>query len=458
MAAVATAPGAGAIGIVRLSGPASRDVLARLFRPARQDFTVFRPFTLHHGSLHDAAGRPLDDVLAVFMPGPRTFTGQDMAELHCHGSPAVLAEALAACCACGAREALPGEFSKRAFLAGRLDLTQAEAVAELVAAPSAEAARQALQKLSGALGEQVRELRARLVRLRAELCVAVDFPDDEVECLPSAALAAGTGEVLAAIDGLCASFARGRLVREGALVVLAGPVNAGKSSLLNALLGRERAIVSDAPGTTRDYIEETALLHGLAARLVDTAGLRETEDHVELEGVRRSRALLDGADLVLLVVDGARPLGEAEQALCREVGTARVLACLNKADLPGIFGGESGLDDPAAPLAALGVESLRVSARSGEGVSALAARCRERLLGSLPAADGRPAPNLRQARALEAAAEELRALRRAIDAALPYDLLAVHLDAACTLLAAVTGEIGASDVLEEVFSGFCIGK
>ncbi len=454
IAAIATAPGVGAIGVVRLSGPGCSAVLAALFRPGHPGFAGFSPRRLHHGTLLDSRGEPLDDVLAAFFPGPRTFTGEDMAELHCHGSPAVLAEALAACCAHGAVPARPGEFSRRAFLAGRLDLTQAEAVAELAAAASPEAARLAREKLDGALGRLVAGLRRRLVELRAQLCVAVDFPEDEVECLPCAALDAAAADVLAEIEALCAAFARGRLAREGALVVLAGAVNAGKSSLLNALLGRERAIVSDEPGTTRDYLEETVSLDGLAARIVDTAGLRETGDRVELMGVQRSRELLAAADLVLLVVDGSAPLGQAEARLCAELPAARLLCCVNKADLPPASG-ENGAREI---LRARGVEGIPVSARSGQGIDSLARLCRARLLAAAAPSDGRPAPNLRQTECLRRAGGELDGLRRALAEGLPPDLLCCHLDAAAAALADVTGEITPDEVLDRVFASFCIGK
>ncbi len=452
VAAIATAPGQGAIGIIRLTGPACRDILAAVFRSPHANFNGFRPRVLHHGTLLGARGEALDDAMAVLLPGPATFTGEDMAELHCHGSPAVLAEALAACCAHGAAHARPGEFSRRAFLAGRLDLTQAEAVAELVAAESPEAARQAREKLDGALGQLTRELRERLLGLRAQLCVAVDFPEDEVECAAPAALSGDVGLVLRELDALCAAYDRGRLTREGALVVLAGAVNAGKSSLLNALLGRERAIVSDEPGTTRDYLEESVLLDGLSARIVDTAGLRETTDRVELIGVAKSRELLATADLVLLVVDGSAPLGTAEAHLCAELPPERLIACVNKADLP------PAAESPADALGALGIATAPVSAKSGQGIDELAGLCRARLLAAAGPSDGRPAPNLRQLAALRRASADLADLLAALDGGLPPDLLCSHLDGACAALSDVTGEITPDEVLDSVFSTFCIGK
>ncbi|MBG0775122.1 MAG: tRNA uridine-5-carboxymethylaminomethyl(34) synthesis GTPase MnmE [Desulfovibrionaceae bacterium] len=470
IAAIATPLGRGGVGIVRVSGPAARAVLAALFRASDPRFTEFAPRHLHHGALrHPHTREPLDEALAVLMPGPHSFTGEDVAEFHCHGGPAVLAGVLEAAYAAGAEPAAPGEFTRRAFLNGRMDLTRAEAVAELIAADTAEGAHLARAKLSGRLGERIRALRGRLEQLRAELCVAVDFPEDEVECLAPERFAQSVEEVLAGVGALLESYARSRCWRDGALAVLAGRVNAGKSSLLNALLGRNRAIVSAAPGTTRDFIEETLNLGGLPVRIVDTAGLRETcavpegpagqgtpADGVELEGMRLGRELMDRADLVLLVADATRPVSGEDRALAHELGPGRVLVVANKTDLcagPALPGG------PEAALAAEGFEVAPVSARSGAGVDTLAARVRERLTGGRGEPDaGELVPNLRQSLALERAREELAALLGDIRAGVPYDLLGVRLEGACAVLAEITGEIAPQEVLDAVFDRFCIGK
>ena len=249
IAAVATAPGAGAIGVVRLSGPRSRAVLEAVFRPSSSRFTGFVPRTLHHGRIVDSHGADLDDALAVFFPGPHSFTGEDSAEIQGHGGAAVLQAVLEAVLTHGARQAERGEFTRRAFLNGRIDLSQAEAVAELVAAPGVEGVRLASAKLHGLLGRRVSELRERLEYLRRRVCLAVDFPDEEAECLPPAEFLAVTGEVLDGVRALLAGYRRARCWREGALVVLVGRVNAGKSSLMNALRGRPRGIVTERPGT-----------------------------------------------------------------------------------------------------------------------------------------------------------------------------------------------------------------
>jgi tRNA modification GTPase len=453
IAAIATAPGQGAVGIVRLSGPQARAIAAAMFRSARPGFAGFKPYRLHYGDFLDAAGHVLDSGLAAFMPGPGSYTGEDVVELFCHGGPALLRAVLEETLARGARMAEAGEFTYRAFRSGRLDLAQAEAVAETIAAPTRRAAQLAQMKLSGVLSRRIGEVRARLDALRAQLCLAVDFPDEDVEHLPPDLL---RGEALAAagaVSGLLAAADRARAWREGLLAVLAGRVNAGKSSLLNALLGRRRALVSDAPGTTRDYLEEPLDLDGLLVRLVDTAGLRRgADDGVEAAGQALSRELMVRADAVLYVIDAARPLHAEDREALAALAPDRAQVVLNKCDLPSAEGLE-------AAVAGLGREALRVSAVTGEGLETLCARLRAVLLG--PGGEPDPdeaAPNLRQAAVLGEARAELLALAGDAAAGMPYDILGSRLDAACRLLAEITGESAPDDILDAIFSRFCIGK
>jgi tRNA modification GTPase len=455
IAAIATPPGRGGVGIVRVSGPAALAVATRLFVSARPDFTGFLSYRLHHGTVRDASGRVLDEVMAAFMPGPGSYTGEDTAELFCHGSPVVLAAVLAAACAAGARLAGPGEFTKRAYISGRLDLSQAEAVAELIAARGEVDAALALTRLSGSMGEAARELGRALAELRAGVCLAVDFPDEEVECQPKEAFAAGVAAVMDRIDALLAAGRRARPFREGASVALFGRVNAGKSSLFNALLGSDRALVAELPGTTRDYLEEGLDLDGLPVRLTDTAGLRDTPDAVEAAGKQRGRDRAAVADLGLYVVDGATPYApdpEAEELL-RALGAGRVLVVVNKADLP------AAVPHPAEVLRARGLETVSLSARTGFGLTGLLAAMRSRLASAegLPEPDA-PAPSAREAASLTAARTELAALVDDIRADVPYDLLGVRLETAAMLLSDITGESTPDDVLNAVFSKFCIGK
>ena len=462
IAAIATAPGAGGIGIVRISGPQSREILSRMFSPASAKFSGFRPGVLHRGRALDHEGAPLDDVLAVFMPGPRTFTGEDVAEIHCHGGPFIVQAILETALRLGARAAERGEFSRRAFVNGRMDLSQAEAVAELIAAPSREALRYSLNRLDGLLGRKVTALRRRLEELRVQMSLAVDFPDEEVECLAPEAFAAVVEDVAAAVRGLLTGQRRAQVMQQGAVVVLAGAVNAGKSSLLNALLGRNRALVTDIPGTTRDFLEESCQLDGLPVRLTDTAGLRETDESVEEMGVALSRQKVRQADAILLLVDGGRlgPAGaaadicpdEAVREVLEQAGDIPVLLVWNKVDLA----------EPAVwpPVWGHGRPCVRISASTGHNVDTLARRLRALLLddGShTPPSDGL-APNARQSLVLERALHELDALLADIAAGSPYDCCSVRLDAAAALLGEVTGLDSPEEVLNRVFSSFCIGK
>jgi tRNA modification GTPase len=414
------------------------------------------PYTLHYGHIIDSGQTVLDDALVAFMPGPGSYTGEDVVEVNCHGGRAVLAAVLDEIIAQGARLAERGEFTYRAFMNGRLDLAQAEAVAEMIHAPTKAALHLAQVKRSGLLGQRVVELRARLEHLRAQLVVAVDFPDDEVECLDPHTLAQTAAQVRADIDHLLSAVERTRAWREGALVVLAGRVNAGKSSLMNGLLGRNRAIVTAQPGTTRDYLEESVNLDGLVVRLVDTAGMRSTDDAVEAAGLQMGRELMNRADLVLLLADAADADETADGetlTIARELSPERTLVVLTKRDLPGF--------DPAREqeFADLGFETLAVSSTTGQGMETLCARIRERVLGSAGQPDpDEIAPNARQAAVLTQASEELRQLEADALASIPYDLLGVRLESACDILSSITGDITSSEVLASIFDSFCIGK
>ena len=481
IAAVATPPGHGAVGIIRVSGPRARLAVLARFASTRPKFTDFRPYRLHHGHILGEDGRILDEVLAAFMPGPGSFTGEDVVEIHCHGAPVVLQDVLESILVQGVLPADPGEFTLRAFLNGRMDLTQAEAVAEIIAATSPAASLLAQTKLSGALSAWLHGLRSSLEGLRAQLCLAVDFPEEDLECLAPEDFSRAVERIQDQIRAVLDNCRRNRIWNDGALCVLSGAVNAGKSSLLNLLLGRERAIVSATPGTTRDYLEERLFLQGLEVRLVDTAGTRQDADDVERAGLSLARRLQETADLILLVVDNATPgdqFAEACQtAFHSEPGSARrsisdpkqkspedetileafpvskTLVVANKADLP------RAAPEPVAALARLGYRVVRVSAMTGQGLDTLQDAMRSMLTSNAPTP--RPdtlTPNLRQSLALERADRELALLRADIHARLPYDLLGVRLESVSVILAEITGEITSSDVLESIFSKFCIGK
>lgn len=467
IAAIATPPGAGGIGIVRISGPRAKDVLARVFLSHSPNFENFQPWRLHRGRMLDRHGEELDDVLAVFMPGPGTFTGEDVAEIHCHGGPFLLQEALESVLSLGARPAGRGEFSRRAYINGKLDLSQAEAVAELISAPSREAARLGLNRLDGQLGRKTASLREELDDLRARATLGVDFPDDEVPSLGAEEFANAVDAVADSVARLLQGKRRAQLMQEGAQVVLVGAPNAGKSSLLNALLGRQRALVTDVPGTTRDFIEESCHFCGLPVRLVDTAGLRTQQeesdaDPVEALGMAATRKQLEAADLLLVVVDGAH-LGKmgGSASTCPDRIAAEILAQAAQASIPALIVWNKCdlcVPDHWPPAWAGNFPVCLASAATGAQVEELAALARAQLLATAPAIESGLAPNARQALALESALEELKALSADIRSGQTHDCCLVRLDAAAAALGDVVGFGTATEVLDRIFAQFCIGK
>jgi tRNA modification GTPase len=445
IAAIATPPGRGAIAIVRCSGPAARRIAGKVF--VANASLADRAAT--YGTVVDAAGREIDRGLAIAMDAPRTATGEDVVELHVHGSPITARETLRALIAAGARLAEPGEFTRRAFLNGKLDLSAAEAVADLIAAESRAAAQAAAANLAGGLRRLIEALRSELREMLEELAAAIDFPD-EVDSPDGEALRARVARLAEALADLARDAERGRLVREGLAVAIVGPPNAGKSSLLNALLGEERAIVSAHAGTTRDTIEECFAVEGVVVRVVDTAGLRRTDDPLERRGVERARAALAAATVALVVVDGSQPLDAAARELVMETRSRPRVVFFNKRDI-----GTPAFDlrDRAEHGALCGstfdpgsIDGVRTAiANVGwRGVTIDAARP------SLASA--------RQTNAVERARESLAVALATIASGMPLDLIAQDLLGASAALGEITGGAATEEVLDGIFARFCIGK
>lgn len=451
IAAIATAPGNGGIAIVRLSGPGAKTLLARVFLPHARSLATFKPWTLHRGIFLDSEDLPLDDVLAVFMPGPKTYTGEDMAEIQCHGGSFIANAVLESLLRLGVRLAEKGEFSRRAFLNGRMDLSQAEAVAELTAAQSREALAHGLARLEGRLSAQIRELETELDELRALARIGIDFPDEEVDGLGNNDFARRVENLLAAIDLLLSGAARAALMADGGQIAIAGPVNAGKSSLLNALAGEDRALVTAIPGTTRDFIEVRLNLDGLPIRLTDTAGLRENPaDQVEQLGIDRANAIIKQADLILLVLDASAsdPFAGVENCW-QQMQTEKCLLVWNKTDLA---------ETPAAlPDWAHNLPVCAISAKTGKNLDELCETIRTRLLGQTREISATP-PNARQANALQRASQELRYLLADLACGFSYDCCLSRLDTASAALAEIVTLSSDDQLLDRIFSQFCIGK
>ncbi|GAB1406592.1 tRNA uridine-5-carboxymethylaminomethyl(34) synthesis GTPase MnmE [Thermomonas brevis] len=434
--AIATAAGAGGVGIVRLSGPRARAIGEAVAG------RTLAPRHAHHARFTDADGEAIDDGIALWFRAPASFTGEHVVELQAHGSPVVLRQLVARCVALGARQARPGEFSERAFLNGKLDLAQAEAVADLIAAGDLHAARAARRSLDGVFSQRVDALMEMLLAIRVHVEAAIDFADEPLDTLGGAQLRRQLAGLDAALTELRAQAEQGRKLRDGLHVVLAGPPNAGKSSLLNALAGSERAIVTDIAGTTRDLLREEVRIDGVELTLVDTAGLREAGDAVEAEGIRRARAELARADLALVVLDARDPQAGRDAVAADLAGVPRVLWLHNKADLL------------AAPPT-LDEQALAVSARTGAGLDALHARLLA-LSGGAPGT-GAFSARARHVDALERAAGHLR--QAADELALErLELAAEALVQAHEALGEIGGRVGADALLGHIFSAFCIGK
>ncbi len=445
IAALATPAGRGAIAIVRLSGGTALPIaleMSRERRPLRPRVAERRSFLARDETL-------IDTGLALFFPAPRSYTGEDVVELHVHGSPVIVREILLAALARGARLALPGEFTRRAFETGKLDLTAAEAVGELIAAEHRSAARGAAARLAGGLAAEMERHAGTLGAIAEELAAALDFPD-EVEVPAAAVLAARLAGVDRALAELAGSWERGRLVREGLSVAIVGPPNAGKSSLLNGLLGAERALVAAVPGTTRDTVEETAVLEdGVVARLIDTAGLRPSEDALERAGIARSEAALRAATVALVVVDGSQPLGDDAAQVLRRTRERPRLVYFNKTDL-----GTAGFD--ARPPQER--DALAGSAWQPADVERVRAALAH-LAGTGPADLARPhLGTVRQADAVLQARHALAFALETLARREPVDLIAGDLFSARAALGELTGRDASEAVLDGIFARFCVGK
>ncbi len=450
IAAIATVQSPSAIGILRVTGENTCAVMDRVFRPKGRPLSEREGRKMVLGDVLDAQGRPVDNGLAVLFRGPNSYTGEDCGEIHCHGSPVVLQEVLLSLFAAGARQAKGGEFTQRAFLNGRMDLIQAESVADLIDAETAEAARNAVGQLSGAISRGVEEIYEQLMEMTSRFYAVVDYPDEDIEELQRQTMEQTLDRAAERLQALLATFDRGRILKQGVPTVILGRPNAGKSSLLNALLGYDRAIVTDVAGTTRDTVEEKVRLGHTLLRLIDTAGIRETEDAVERIGVERSRDAAQTAQLAVLVLDSSQPLNEEDEAAMVVAEAApHLLVVLNKCDLP----------------CAVDVEALQkrfpnascISAKAGTGIETLTDRI-EALFGGQSAFAGELLTNARQAEAVGRALEAVRSADEALRLGMTPDAILTDAEAALAALGELNGKNIREDLVATIFSRFCVGK
>lgn len=443
IAAVATPPGRGGIGIVRISGPMVRAIAGSMLG------AVPRPRLATFTRILNADGQPLDQGIALFFPGPRSFTGEDVLELHGHGGPVVLDMLVAAALAVGARLARPGEFSERAFLNGKLDLTQAEAIADLIDSGSRQAARAALRSLRGEFSRRVDTQLQYLIRLRTYVEAALDFPEDEVDFFDNTALRQGLEASLAALGRLSTEARQGQVLKDGLSVVIAGRPNVGKSSLLNCLARDDCAIVTEIPGTTRDVIRREIAIDGLPVHVTDTAGLRVTGDPIEQEGIRRAETAIESADLVLFVVEHAGALMEADREILKRLPEGcRVTVVRNKIDLADV--------PPDSVRTEHGTE-IFVSAKTRAGIDLLEAHIKD-FVGYDGAQEGAYSARRRHLDALHRARLFLEGGYQQLLETGAGELVAENLRQAQQALSQITGEFTTEDLLGEIFASFCIGK
>ena len=450
---IATPHGVGGIGIIRVSGTAALAVARAVFRPMRGTLGEIAPYTARYGNIVAADGTIIDEGILLYMRAPHSYTGEDTVELQCHGGTIVLREVLRRTWEAGARPAEAGEFTKRAFLNGRLDLARAEGVMELIAAKSVRAARAARERMAGALSEEIIEIRQSLLGAIARIEAGIDFPEDDIPAASDVALMEDITDAAAAVQHLLTGAQAGRILREGVKTVIVGRPNVGKSSLLNALVGTERAIVTEVPGTTRDVIEEEISVEGIPLRLLDTAGLRATEDAVERIGVARTEQHLADAELVLAVFDRSSALTDEDRELLARLRTmhADTIILCNKEDCASVLR-VTDFDGMNAPV-------LMISAHAGTGMDALRATIADRIRmmeGDL--SDGALPNKEREAEVLRRALEHLAEAERTLAADMGSDFVSIDLRAAYETLGEILGETVDTDLIDRIFSEFCIGK
>lgn len=445
IAAIATPPGEGGIAVIRISGHEALSITQKIFSGSVRNY---KTHTAHFGKILDAEGKLVDEGLILVMHGPKSYTGEDTVEIQCHGGSLVTRRVLETVLRAGARAAQPGEFTFKAFMNGKLDLAQAEAVQELIHARNEFALSAAEQHLQGALSKQISAFQKELVDIAAILEAWVDFPEEGLEFASLEEVIAILEQTRDKMQKLANSFHDGKIIHEGLSLCLAGPPNVGKSSLMNALLGKERAIVTDIPGTTRDILEEEMRLGGLHFRLVDTAGIRETDEIIEQEGIRRTRRAMKAADLILLVLDLSRPLTETDHALLSSAPSEKTVLVWNKCDLPHV-------ELPKLPLE----HTVKISAKTGEGLDQLRDAIHHVIwLKGPPSKEELLITNLRHQQALLGAIDSCNQLIRGLQENVSPEFLSSDMRKILSELGTILGTNITEDILSAIFSKFCIGK
>lgn len=454
IAALVTAVGESSVGIIRISGPQAVSVAEKIYLGS-SDLQTAQSHTIHYGYVYDwRQQKKIDEALFLLMRGPRSFTGEDVVEVQCHGGMVILKQVLQLILLSGARLAEAGEYSKRAFLNGRLDLAQAESIMDIVQAKTERGVDLALSQLQGTLSVMVKALRADLLELIAFIQADIDYPDDDIERLTAQQFAERVSALQGQVEAVLQNAQKGKMIRDGLRVVIAGKPNVGKSSLLNALLGQERAIVTDIPGTTRDVIEEYINLNGIPLKIVDTAGIRKTDNIVEQIGVDKAQQFVRNADLVLYVIDGVQGLTEQDKKLMADLQNQPVIYLLNKSDL--------GISDAVRQQVfdAIGHEPmLEISAQEKNGLEQLEQKINDLFFsGTLEVSNQILVTNVRHIQILEESLSHLAGFLNGLELGLSVDFLVIDLQNAWEKLGKITGETVEDDLLDQIFSKFCLGK
>ena len=453
IAAIATAPGEGGIGVVRISGEESRTILEHIFTGIKKEYDIV-PRMMHYGFVRDNfSGELIDEVMAVYFKEPYSYTAEDVVEIQCHGSMVSLRKILSLILKNGARIAEPGEFTKRAFLNGRLDLSQAEAVIDLIRAKSDKSFDVALNQLEGNFSKEIRKIRAELMDSLVNITVNIDYPDEDIEQLTFENLVSDLTSVRTKIEKMLRTSNTGRIMSEGLKISIIGKPNVGKSSLMNALLKETRAIVTSVPGTTRDTIEEMLTIRGIPVKLTDTAGIRETEDLIEKIGIEKSKEAFNNADLILFMADRSRALDEEDFSILNHIGDKKAVVILNKTDLIGAF--DRAEIEKLLPKACI----IEASVANGDGIEELEDVVEKMVYGGeVKQSDSMMVTNVRHKNLLEEAGSFLDDAIEMAKASQPFELLEIDASRAYECLGAIVGEAVEEDIINEVFARFCLGK
>jgi tRNA modification GTPase len=456
IAAIATPPGTGGLGVVRISGPKAEDVARIIFKPSRK-LDHLEPRHLYHGDIiKSETGTVLDEVLIALMKKPHSYTGEDTLEIYCHGGYLIMQALLDETIKAGCRIARPGEFTERAFLNNRLDLSQAEAVHDMITAKTDKGRELALSHLKGKLSSKIESLRGELITLLSLLESHIDFSEDEIsetDFGASSGIAPALSRITLELQGILATYGKGKILRSGASVVIAGRPNVGKSSLLNALLGEKRAIVTPVPGTTRDFIEEFIVIKGAPVKLTDTAGIREPENVIEQEGIQLVSEKLSSADLIIILIDGSEGLTDDDRNIIGTNIVRNSLIVINKTDLP------LRLDISEVAAIASGLDIIQISAKYGQGLQQLKDALYKAVIGSdEEKSSSVMIANIRHKSALERTVAFLSQAREGALSNTPAELTAIDIRDALSCLGEIVNKTSSEDVLNEIFSRFCIGK